>query len=248
MNHHGAFTSTELLAVIGLSGILSVLLLPSLAADKRIALRAGCAQNMRQLALVWQMYAADNHGQVAIQCPTGGGSWLWDVSFATRDNLVANYGLTRKVCYDPTVPSQSALWTCSACGGSVWGYWLMIKRQGSCYFGSMINKTYDRYVTYLAPSAPISPSAPDGPLPSGKMQVLLADAVGRDTATFNFATFYGSMNFPHHSPHLGPDGKPEGANVCYTDGHVEWRTFGSSWEESLRLRYIPPGGSPQHWW
>src|SRR5258706_15674740 len=69
MKRHGAFTLTELLVLVGVSGFLGALLLPSLAADKRIAVRAACAQNERQLALAWHLFAADHNGKVSIGTP-----------------------------------------------------------------------------------------------------------------------------------------------------------------------------------
>ncbi|MGD0651250.1 MAG: type II secretion system protein [Verrucomicrobiia bacterium] len=241
------FTLIELLVVVSIIGILGALLLPALGEARRAAIRTNCVNNEHQLYLMWSMYASDNNGKVAIQCPSGGGGWLWDVSTATRNHLVTVYGLKSNICYDPGFPRQIDMWNCPTCGGSSWGYWLMIQRVGGGTWPAMINNTYDRFVTDLAQSAPVATSASSGALPSGKMQVLLACATGRDNTSFNFATFYGSMMIPRHSPHMSGRGYPLGANVCYTDGHVEWRTFGPSWETSLRMRFIP-GSTPQHWW
>jgi len=71
-----AFTVIELVTIVAVSGLVVGLLLPSLAAEKRIALRAACAQNERQLALAWHLFAADHNGKVYITTPNGGGGWL----------------------------------------------------------------------------------------------------------------------------------------------------------------------------
>jgi prepilin-type N-terminal cleavage/methylation domain-containing protein len=55
-----AFTLVELLVVIAIIGILTALLLPSLAAAKERARRARCQNCLRQFGLALAMYAQDN--------------------------------------------------------------------------------------------------------------------------------------------------------------------------------------------
>ena len=68
INHGGrrrAFTLIELLVTIAIIAILASLLLSALAGTKASAKQASCLQNMRQLELACQMYAADNGGNLA---------------------------------------------------------------------------------------------------------------------------------------------------------------------------------------
>jgi len=254
VKRRGAFTLAELLVLIGVSGILGALLLPSLAADKRIAVRAACAQNERQLALAWQMFATDHNGKVSIGTPNGGGGWLWDMDLATRDNLVNHYNVPRKVLYCPSNPGHNVdtFWSCQACGGSSVGYWLLVQRvdaNGNPITGTTgwaagpNNTTFKQYAgdpRYAFVYDLSHSSDRNRPL-----QVLLTDAIISDTS-LNFSNVASSIVGSYQSPHLGTNGVPEGSNICYTDGHVEWKDM-----STVKIRYTAGGSLDPgrfFWW
>ncbi len=109
-----AFTLVELLLVVAIVAVLAALLVPALAAVQAKGRRTACLDNLKQSALSFQMYTADNDGKLAQNYPVaqvGSNSWVLGDMKISSDST--NKTFIRQGKFFPYA-SQITLYRCPA--------------------------------------------------------------------------------------------------------------------------------------
>jgi prepilin-type N-terminal cleavage/methylation domain-containing protein/prepilin-type processing-associated H-X9-DG protein len=221
-----AFTLVELLVVIGIIALLISILMPALSKARKQALNANCMSNLRSIGQGLQIYASENKGKFPAHA--GGGWWLWDVTVGTRDAML-KYGFNRKILYCPTYPEQDVdgLWN-YASDYSVLGYFFLIQRIAGQPNMPPLDLTPTQKKNYQ-PTA-IALRDPQTGMASAAETELVTD--GTLSANGNFWV-KGGYQYPHLTSHMGKYGKPEGGNILFMDGHVDWRGFKDMYKRAI---------------
>jgi len=97
--HKSAFTLIELLVVIAIIAILAAMLLPALSAAKAKAQRITCLNNVHQIEVAVNVYAADSRDKLPQWVNTA--NWVWDLPDPPAQVMLSS-GLTKKAFYCPS--------------------------------------------------------------------------------------------------------------------------------------------------
>lgn len=231
-----AFTLLELLVVIAILAILAALLMPALGNAREKGRQAACANNLRQIALVFRMYADDNDGFF----PPVMGSYCHMLVDEMETNSETCHGgwmlryfpqirLLRCPSYDQRILTSGWRgYTPEWANTRYWTTYFFVAGTGSRppERGNAMNGRYLRENS--------DPSFPRAPVPqikycnstwegSGYKEYVLPEAE-QPLATDMFQPDLGTwLAFGSPTTYL-KNNHAHGENIAYVDGHVEWKT------------------------
>jgi prepilin-type N-terminal cleavage/methylation domain-containing protein len=256
------FTLIELLVVIAIIAILAAMLLPALNAAKQKALKTQCMNNLRQIGIAMFSYTGDNNDKLPVLQPPGSAAWAWDVPISVADTMLSAMGNQKKVFYCPSTAPKFTDWQNfqePGNGNTLWnfnpdpstglriiGYVLALSgSQCKLYPTNQNTKLDNQQLTIGGMTFQTGPPTD---------RVLTADVIISESPTTpgpahpenNFTSIDGGFQqngqaYPHLSAHLRGT-LPQGHNVGFEDGHVQWHKF-----DNL---VIPRTGGfrPCFWW
>ena len=228
MRSKSAFTLVELLVVIGIIAVLIGILLPTLNRARTQAQYTACAAQLRQMGMMWTLYANDHKGYY----PNHGVnlSYLFFITEPQRQYMINNLKQkSGKIFYcNQALYTNADYWNyqynagTDAAGKPILAYFLgydLYMPQGAEASG--INGSFTR--SWNDSLNALNPNR-NSPPPRSK----ISDRLATETPLIFEHTFYGSIGSDYGwggSSHMGKFKKPAGGNICYGDGHVSWKRF-----------------------
>ena len=229
-----AFTLVELLVVIGIIAVLISVLLPTLGQAKRAAARTTCASNLRQLGVLWHMYANEYKGAFPDH-NEGYGTWELitdDQKNIFKDKLKMTNG---KVFYCPAAfgftggANAEDDWDRnpgSSAGGVVWliGYAIYAASDNAVSWNTSLRNNL--------------------PPPYRNNERNLAERPLMMDIVIKYGPPYTPRITWGYSSHLNlKTAKPDGQNTLYGDGSVRWKNF-----SSMTKRLVNYPNQFERWW
>jgi prepilin-type N-terminal cleavage/methylation domain-containing protein/prepilin-type processing-associated H-X9-DG protein len=212
---HRGFTLIELLVVMAIIAILAALCLPTLGVAKARNKQVVCANNLKQLALCAQMYAADNNEKLTRNDPAATETNKWVLGDLKRSNEATNDAYLRRGLLFP-YSGQPALYHCpsdvsAADNHSRVRSYSMNGWMGSRYMENNSNPAaLNRFRTFVKENEIAAVGA--------AILWMIAD---EHELTIDDGTFLVTMNDSEPFASFPADRHQHGYDLNFADGHVE---------------------------
>ncbi|MCC7349007.1 MAG: type II secretion system protein [Phycisphaerales bacterium] len=207
------FTLVELLVVIGIIALLISMLLPALGKARESAKRAACASNLRQVGLLWQMYANEHKGFFPDH-GIGFGNWTL-ITPDLHDIFDNQYKFNHRAFYCPD-------WNTDVNGGDPDYLWANPRTDTTPHTYTVGYSIYMPQGNTIAWNNALGNKLPPLMKNSDKRAAeipLAFDETNLYGPPYNSTITYG------YSTHYSKGPKPDGGNALFGDGHVVWRPF-----------------------
>jgi len=254
------FTLIELLVVIAVIALLLSVLLPALQKAKQHSKRTICQTNVKQIVLGFLIYTEKNNGRLPLNTL---GHWYWDLGYLTTDYLIEETGAERQTFYCPSNnknKDDDRFWRYSEWVGSPAVPPPGLEPTHPNQRRKLYRSTSYFYLMEMAfpavrsfyPKQNLGDRTRKLPIKisdinnTGFCELITDGTISNgSTRDAKFTELIGGAwekyGITNRSGHLDSRLKPEGSNIGFADGHVDWRRFD-------KIHVWGAAGGIYHWW